>query len=122
MLLYYYDLEKVNLRRGKIGLKCLDKNEIAHNLNLEYSFSTPEIISSRLHPRNVIDWQTNAYHIANQKRNIFNQAICLNNIGLQYRILGEYQHAVKNYEVALKIAKKNKFNQILVISNKFRFI
>lgn len=72
----------------------------------KYASTDSELLNLRLTPKETVNWQKAALRAARKLGDKKRESIHLNNIGVAYRELGEYDEAIKHHTESLQIAER----------------
>ena len=101
-----YDLEEKQIEAARVwSMKQAPNDTMATKLVVEFSGNS--ILSLRLHPRTHVAWLETKVIACQKVGDRTEEASTLGHLGIAYKNLGEFRHAIKTYESGLILAREN---------------
>jgi len=102
-----FDAEWLNIRAGMAwAAEHAAEDNVAAALSVRYPSFGIRCLELRLPPRERIRWLEIAISSARKLKDRLAEAQHLGNLGIAFKNLGEYQHAIKCYEQSLSITRE----------------
>jgi tetratricopeptide (TPR) repeat protein len=104
-----FDSEWTNIQFGQSwAVRHSSDNAAAAHLCSNYPDAGTYILNLRQHPRESISWLERALDAVRAVNDLSAEAYYLNNLGLAYKNLGEFQRAIQCYEQQLIIVRESR--------------
>ena len=102
-----FDLERGNIEAGhRWASKHGQHRDEAARSSLAYALGCAHVLALRLQPEEQVQWLNSALQAARRLRDRMCEAAALGNLGVFYRLLGEYRRAIEFHEQSFAISRE----------------